>query len=1521
MLTKSTLSSQIPLLIISLIFMTAIGYAQRPFVAAWLSYDFEDRNNVELTIPLEGTYDYRWVNYYEPEITENGSGEGDLTITFPTPDIYFIEIYPTGSDPFHRIQLGDESGPYEVAERILNIFQWGDVEWSSMEYAFYGASNLSGIAAQDIPIFRNLKSMAYAFSNTSVGYQPATSMSYWDVSKVENMAHLFDGAKHAGGLNLSSWNVGNVKDMNYMFANITYLDTDITGWNVSNVENMSGMFLGSNYFDQNISGWDVSNVKDMSYLFYNTRRFNQDITGWDVSKVENMDGMFAHTWYFNQEIGKWDVSNVTSMMSMFTKAEEFNQDLSKWDVSKVTDMRLMFMYAKAFDQSLGDWNIESLKEINISESGIGCENYSKTLHGWVKNGHAQDSVTVRAEQINYSSEVNSYRNYLTQELKWKLYGDREGDCNLYYGDSFITLWKSDNGGKTSMEQIEIPAIGSYDYYWENIADMNISGSGTATGETIINFPDPGTYRLEITPVGAEPFSAFQFGDSSGNRGDATKLIDIRQWGNAEWESFEYAFYGATNLEVSANDIPNLTKVKNMNYAFAYTSIESIPGLSEWEMSSIESLEGMFYKAIEFNQNINDWDISSVRNMSKLFSGASKFNGNISGWDVSKVEKMTDILTDAREFSHTLEKWNLSSLQSSGNTEENDISLANTAIACGLFSIILQSWSDAGNFPDDIILDATGLEYSPDIEEGINHLLNDMQWHIIGISEGNCEYINQEDLFITIWTTSPYGGEGGSGAFITIPASGTFYYQFEMLDNPSRKGEGYGEDETQLRILWPGKFRLKIRPIGENPFHRIQFGVPNDDIYEGYIEVGDIAFLLDIEQWGTTEWSSMEYAYYRATIDITATDLPDLSKAKSMAHAFEFNGPLNADRINDWDVSNIEDMSFMFYRSQFNQNINNWDVGNVKNMESMFSASTFDHSINDWNVSNVKNMKAMFHGSRFNSYINDWDVSNVEDMSYMFKFNHSFNQDIGDWNVGKVKDMTEMFHGNFDKGGHNFNQDIGNWDVSSVESMERMFSVTKEFNQDLNNWNVSNVRNMHRMFELAENFNGDIGNWDVSNVEDMSYMFAGAYIFNRDIGNWNGENVTTMESMFSYALYFNQDIGNWNVSNVKNMAGTFLYALSFSWDINKWDVSNVTDLSLTFMNAESFNTSLNNWNTSKVKSMYRTFENAYYFNRDLGDWNVSSVEDMSRMFFNAQSFDRDLNSWDVGSVKNMAEMFSGALNFNGNIEAWNVSSVENMASMFDNALSFNESIEDWNVSSVKNMNSMFYNARNFNRDISNWNTSNCTVMAYTFSGATKFNQDIGKWDVSKVTWLGEVLFNASSFNYSLENWNLSSLEHHDPTMYPNDIGLGFSGMSCENYSRTLEGWYKNPNTASGIYLYAENLKYGPKTSTARATLKANRSWNFFRDFEGDCEFISVSTEDGNLATINFYPNPVNDILRISGIENQIEIQVYDIAGRILKTVETSAYNTEINLSDLISGMYFLRLASANGEVVTRKIVKQ
>jgi surface protein len=143
---------------------------------------------------------------------------------------------------------------------------------------------------------------------------------------------------------------------------------------------------------------------------------------------------------------------------------------------------------------------------------------------------------------------------------------------------------------------------------------------------------------------------------------------------------------------------------------------------------------------------------------------------------------------------------------------------------------------------------------------------------------------------------------------------------------------------------------------------------------------DTLKIISIEQWGSQVW-------------------------KSMREAFRNCKKLSGNTIDTPNLSNVTDMSGMFYNAyEFNQAIGNWDVSKVTDMSGMF-----------------------YNAHEFNQAIGNWDVSKVTDMSGMFCSAHKFNQAIGNWDVSKVKNMSAMFLGAFE-----FNQAIGSWDLSKVE---------------------------------------------------------------------------------------------------------------------------------------------------------------------------------------------------------------------------------------------------------------------------------------------------------------------------------------------------------------------------------------------------------------------------------------------------------------------------------------------------------
>ena len=163
------------------------------------------------------------------------------------------------------------------------------------------------------------------------------------------------------------------------------------------------------------------------------------------------------------------------------------------------------------------------------------------------------------------------------------------------------------------------------------------------------------------------------------------------------------------------------------------------------------------------------------------------------------------------------------------------------------------------------------------------------------------------------------------------------------------------------------------------------------------------------------------------------------------------------KIQDWDVSQVTDMSYAFYqKTSFNGDISAWDVSNVTDMTGIFNeAYAFNQDISAWNVSSVTHMRQMFRkANAFTGDISSWDVSNVITMVSMFQFNSSFNGDISSWDVINVGAMGRMF-----ENATAFNQDISNWCITAYTSEPSDFSTNSplsESNKPV--WNCSSPIN-------------------------------------------------------------------------------------------------------------------------------------------------------------------------------------------------------------------------------------------------------------------------------------------------------------------------------------------------------------------------------------------------------------------------------------------------------------------------------
>ena len=248
---------------------------------------------------------------------------------------------------------------------------------------------------------------------------------------------------------------------------------------------------------------------------------------------------------------------------------------------------------------------------------------------------------------------------------------------------FITTWKTDNLGFSEDNQITIPTFSGETYNYTVDWGDGTSNSGV-DGNITHNYNVPGIYQVSISG----DFPRIYFNDEDGlddYEPDYRKLLLVNQWGDISWTSMAFSFYSCFNLDIIAEDTPDLSGVTDMSnmlnncYSLVGTAtfndwdVSNVTNMGaaissalvfnqeigNWNTSSVSTMAAMFFNTPSFNQDIGSWNTSSVLDMSYMFFKATSFNQDVSSWNTSKVTLMERMFQDATAFNKNIGGWNTS----------------------------------------------------------------------------------------------------------------------------------------------------------------------------------------------------------------------------------------------------------------------------------------------------------------------------------------------------------------------------------------------------------------------------------------------------------------------------------------------------------------------------------------------------------------------------------------------------------------------------------------------------------------------------------------------------------------------------------------------------------------------------------------------------------------------------------------------------------------------------------------------
>ena len=175
--------------------------------------------------------------------------------------------------------------------------------------------------------------------------------------------------------------------------------------------------------------------------------------------------------------------------------------------------------------------------------------------------------------------------------------------------------------------------------------------------------------------------------------------------------------------------------------------------------------------------------------------------------------------------------------------------------------------------------------------------------------------------------------------------------------------------------------------------------------------------------------------------------------------------------------------------------------------------------------------------------------------------------------------------------------------------------------------------------------------------------------------------------------------------------------------------------------------------------------------------------------------------------------------------------------------------------------------------------------------------------------------------------------------PCDVPTGLHTTTVENEAIAI-AWDANPDVTSW------NIQYRPVGGTLASATSTTNSYNitgltglttYEIQVQADCgdgnvsdwctaitaQTTNVGIEEYLLNSISLFPNPANDVINVQCTMNNVQVtalEVFDVYGKLINTVNVIDNPTQINVSNLASGMYFVRVTTEEG-TVTKSFVKK
>ena len=1390
--------------------------------------------------------------------TVAGLNTGDA-ITLPSAGTYKISIFvPTGSASSSITKLSTTEAPLSNGY-IIDVVNWSNIKWQSLKDALKGCTGLIHISAADVPNLSECTSLEAMFQNCT-GLTVVPNIEDWNLSNVTSLKSMFAGAI-SFNQSLNRLNVSHIADFSGMFSGATAFDRPLGEWNLGgitdgntamlNMLDNSGMSCAS--YKETLIGWSMrsstpNNIRlgaaNVNYgngttAIRTNLQTNKSWTFVGDQLSAGCDGADASGRYITVWDTRIPTTRTTDLLDIQTNIcgnnvtiywEEVGNTSNNGTLTglsgnniRVTGLphagvyRLKATIGSDPILSMGWSSPDAGRLIYVEQWG---NSPWKTLNGAFLSARNMKIPATDIPNLTQLSDLNPY----------PYNGPMQ---SMFNGCSSLTIVPSINSWNmpSAVKNLQYMFQGATSFNqdlsgWDvsHITDMNSMFKGA------ISFNSPLLWGSKVSNV-TNMEHIFE-GATSFNQ-------DISGWDVSSVTSMYSMFQEATSF----NQPIGLwgSKMANVgNYSSMFQEASSFDqNLGAWTMKSGCYGDNMFYRSgmgcENYSATLVGWAAQPFIPAAHFYYGYSPVPLNPAGWaarrvlinrgayDMDLAYYVSDCQAGSTAFYETT--WQVAKSTSWPPADTLTINAIGTN-----FTVLWEA------------IDST--QYPPRYEAGIDTAAN--------ASPGHPYTLRNSWQKVSVPGTVKVKVFAGNGTLTGLYMPGAHSIALTSVDH-------WGNNKWQrLDSAFYSCERMELKATDAPDLSEVTGTSGLDGMFYLCANMSDVHD--KVGTWDVSKIKSMKGMFHTAgrfNRNINSWNVSAVTNMSGMfSGAYSFNQPLA-----DWNVSNVTDMSSMFIRAaKFNQPIGGWNVSKVTNMSSMFARTdAFNQPIGGWNVGSVTNMSGMFDDAKaFNKPLNDWNVSKVTNMNLMFNTALAFNQPLDRWDVRKATSMGAMFYGAtaFDQPlgkwkpfastmmgemfGHsgmscaNYSGTLYGW-AQNVDSLKPNVLMTLQHNMKYNrrgkyarnklttakNWTFGqDTEDLTCGSGMA--FPTDyVSEWDLSQPAYGTRPDAATTLktnlwgtnfvvewLNLDDGTTGAATVTTTTEPYTitgltagkrYRVVAYADPSN--PSSILSKLSTTVGG-SYSTDakrldsVTQWGTNRWTSLEGAFRNCIRMDVTAtdvpNLHGVNDLSNMFNDCDSLVY-NPTINTWRTDSITNIEAMFLDAKKFNQPIGSWNTENVTNMSRVFYRATSFNQDISGWNTSNVTTMQSMFYLAEAFNQPIGGWNTANVTSMWGMFKDAKVFNRDISGWNTSKVTTMLSMFYSAKAFNQDIGNWNVEKVTSTDYMFSDAEAFDQDLSRWTLKNVSG---VVYMFNAPLN-KGMSCGNYSKTLQGWANNPLTKTGL----------------------------------------------------------------------------------------------------------------------------